>query len=63
MKRASYREAIDFIAQMDSAGNDDAHDPQVVSELITCLLVAEIFQVDPHKVGTDVVRARRRSDG
>lgn len=63
MKRASYRHAIEWIAQMDSAADDTAHDPQVVSELVTSLLVADIFDVEPLKVGADVVRERRIAHG
>lgn len=62
MKRASYREAIAWIALNDSAGNDDALDPQVVSELITSVLVAELFDVPMEKVGEDVVRWRKKND-
>jgi hypothetical protein len=58
MKRASYRDAIDWIAQMDSAGDDGADDPQTVSELVSAAMIAELFGVDPIKVGTDVVRRR-----
>lgn len=58
MKRASYREAIDWVAQMDSAGDDDALDPEVVGNLITAILVADIFGVESERVGKDVVRRR-----
>lgn len=62
MKRASYREAIDWIANMDSGGDDDADDPEVVRLLITSQLVADIFDVDDLKVGQDVVRRRKKLD-
>ena len=59
LKRASYRDAIDWIAQMDSAGDDDAMDPEVASSLITAVLVADIFGASAEKVGRDVVRRRQ----
>lgn len=58
MKRASYRDAIDFIAWNDSAADDGARDPERVAELVTSGLVAEIFDVPSEKVGADVVRRR-----
>jgi len=60
VKRASYRAAIAWIAEFDSAGDDNALDPVAVSELITAQLVADIFGVEPAKVGRDVVRYRER---
>lgn len=62
MKRASYRHAIDWIAQMDSAGDDGADDPKTVSELVSAQLVAEIFGVGDERVGHDVVMRRRALD-
>lgn len=62
MKRASYREAIDWIAQMDSAADDDALDIEKVGELITSVLVADIFGVTAGRVGVDVVRRRKAID-
>lgn len=60
MKRASYREAIRWIAENDSAADEGAADPNIVSELVSAVLVAEIFDVDSLRVGTDVVRARHQ---
>ena len=60
MKRASYRNAVEWIALMDSAADNDALDPLTVSELVTVGLVADIFDVDPHKIGADIVRYRKR---
>lgn len=59
MKRASYREAIDWIAQMDSCADPDALEPEIVQDLITSALVATIFDVESIKVGNDVVRRRQ----
>jgi len=60
MKRASYRYAVAWIAENDSAGDDNALDPEVVSELITAQLVADLFDVPPEKVGRDIVRYRKK---
>ena len=60
MKRASYKDAIDWIAHMDSAGDDDALEVESVQHLITAVLVADIFDVPQEKVGQDVVNRRIR---
>ena len=62
MKRASYREAVQWVAENDSAGDPDALDPQVAGGLITAALVADIFGVPDAKVGEDIVRARRKAN-
>jgi hypothetical protein len=63
MRRASYRNAVDFIAQNDEAGiGDDAYDPERVAELVTSILVADIFGVEAERVGRDVVRRREQLD-
>ncbi len=59
MKRASYREAIRWVANNDSGGEDDALIPYVVGDLITAALVADIFGVSTDRVGVDVVRYRK----
>lgn len=58
MKRASYREAVTWIAENDSTADSDANDPDVVGYLVSSVLVADIFGVEPEKVGRDVVRKR-----
>lgn len=60
MKRASYRDAIDWVAQNDSAADDKADDPQTVSELVSSQLVADVFGVESIRVGRDVVRRRKQ---
>jgi hypothetical protein len=57
MKRASYRHAIAWVAD-----NDDPteRDPGEVAYQISSLLVADIFGVEPERVGRDVVRFRHR---
>lgn len=62
MKRASYRDAIDWVAQMDSPADDGSLDPEEVQGLVSSLLVADIFGVPNEKVGRDVVRRRRALD-
>ncbi len=56
-KRASYRDAVDFIAQ-----NDDAEelDPESVTGSLTVVLVASIFGTDAEHVARDVVRLRKQ---
>ena len=60
MKRASYREAINWIAENDSAGDDDALDPDTAGSLVSSVLVADIFDVPSEKVGRDIVAQRRK---
>lgn len=55
MKRASYRDAIDWVAQNDCPGDDG--DP---AELVSACLVADIFGVSREKVGADVARLRKK---
>jgi hypothetical protein len=59
MKRASYRDAIAWIAANDSDGDPDRLDPEQVGLLVTSTLIADIFEVGREKVGRDVVRKRR----
>ncbi len=62
MKRASYKEAIAWVALNDSGGDDDALIPEEVKHLITAALVADIFGVDQSKVGEDIVKYRKKFD-
>lgn len=48
-----------MVAFNDSAGDLDALDPEVVSGLTTVVLVADLFEVEPEKVGRDVVKFRK----
>lgn len=63
MKRASYREAIAWIAANDGAGDDEALDPVHCSEIVSAVLVADLFDVPNEKVGADIVRARQQERG
>lgn len=69
MKRASYREAIDWIARNDNAGDDmpleiypdaeaNAEIRGAIRGYISTSLVADLFGVDTDRVARDVVRAR-----
>lgn len=60
MKRASYKEAIAWVAMNDSAGDGDALNPDQVKFLITAILVADIFDVTLEKVGKDIVSFRKK---
>jgi hypothetical protein len=61
MRRASYKHAVQWIADNDSAGDDDALNPDAVAYLVTTLLVSDIFGVDEIKVGYDIVQQRKRN--
>jgi hypothetical protein len=60
MKRASYREACEWIAANDNAGNGD--DEEAVAGYVSTLLVADLFGVEPGRVGRDVMRRRKRQE-
>jgi hypothetical protein len=60
MKRASYREAVAWIAQNDEPEDGDADN---VAGYISTTLVADIFGVDQERVGRDVVRYRVKHCG
>lgn len=62
MKRASYREAVAWIALNDETCGPEAQDPKEVETLISVALVADIFGVDVQKVAADVVRYRQKND-
>lgn len=56
MKRASYREACQWIALNDSAGDDDDD----VQGFVTTALIADLFGVSDEKVAADVIRLRKK---
>ena len=60
MKRASYREAVEWIAQNGGAGDNERLEVDEVSFLVSSVLVADIFDVEPQRVGRDVVRKRKQ---
>lgn len=59
-KRASYREAVAWIAHNDEAGSDDALAPEWVSVYVTVGLVADIFRKNQETVAADVIRYRHK---
>lgn len=59
MKRASYREAVQWIAVNDEPTD---RDPEDIAYYISTVLISDIFGVTPERVARDVVRARERMD-
>lgn len=62
MKRASYRHAVALIALNDSSGDDDNRDVNTVSELVSVVIVADIFGVTVLKLAEDIVRYRNKHE-
>jgi hypothetical protein len=58
--RARYRDAIDWIARYDSAGDNDALDPECAGALITACLVADVFGKTNEQVGQAIVARRKK---
>lgn len=58
MKRASYRQAVEWIALNDNTGGGERADE--IASYVSTLLVADLFGVEPEKVGKDIERARVR---
>lgn len=57
MPRASYRHGVAWIALNDEP---DTRDPEIVSDLISTLLLADLFDKPPLDVARAVVRYRER---
>lgn len=56
MKRASYRNAVNWIAWNDNAGcGEGAED---IGSYVSSVLIAEIFDVPSSRVGKDIERIR-----
>lgn len=55
----TYRTAVEWIARNDSPADHGARDPARVAELVTSLLVADLFGLPPAVVGRAVVARRR----
>lgn len=62
MKRASYREGIEWIALNDEVGDDEALNEAVVATYISTCLLADLFGVTVERVAEDVVRRRYKID-
>lgn len=60
MKRASYREAVRWIADNDEDGG--SAEVQDVAIYVTVMLIADIFGVDNTKVAADVLRERAKRE-
>ena len=60
MKRASYREAVEWIAWNDEP---DEREVDVVIGYASVVLIADIFRVEHRKVAEDVVRKREKDVG
>lgn len=58
MKRASYREGVDWIAQNDNAGEGD--DTDVIAGYISTLLLADLFGVEPGQAAVDINNRRAK---
>jgi len=59
VKRRGYRYGVAWIAL-----NDDPleTDPEAISGLISVLLLADLFSVEPERVAQDVIRFRRKEE-
>ena len=57
MKRASYREGVEYIALND---DPDTTDPEVVMGMISVGLLSALFGVTHDRVASDVVRFREK---
>jgi len=59
-KSKNYKKAIAWIAENDEAGvGEDAMDPIIVGELVTSMLVGDVFNIPYEVVGADVVKLRK----
>lgn len=58
--RASYANAIDWIARNDDPGSKDAFNPAALQGMITVLLVADIWRSDAARVAGHVVARRHQ---
>lgn len=56
LKRASYRDGVDFIAM-----NDEPHDLDVeqIASYTTVVLMAQLFGTTEEKIAADILRIRR----
>jgi hypothetical protein len=60
MKRASYRQGVDWIARFDASRDGDSEG--VIACYITTTLLADLFDIPPERVARDVARVRARLD-
>jgi hypothetical protein len=62
MKRASYREAVAWIAFNDGNGDTERLDEKHCAYLTSTCLIADLFGVPNERVGKDIVRYRAKED-
>jgi hypothetical protein len=58
MKRASYKSGIEWVAFNDEP---NVNDLEFVSQLVSVLLLADLFETHPEKVAIDVIFTRNKS--
>ncbi len=59
MKRASYREAVEWIAWNDDGA--DGPNVEVIDAYVSTALVADLFGVETMKVARDIARHREKN--
>jgi len=57
MKRASYREAVQWIADNDEPEDRDV---EAIAGYVSTLLIADLFDVEPERIARDVAKYRAR---
>jgi hypothetical protein len=57
MRRASFRAGVAWIAMNDEPSMAEV---EQVAELISVMLLADLFEVEPERVARDVIRYRRK---
>ena len=62
-KRASYRHGVQWIADEDEAGSDDARNMEEVAGYVSTLLLADLFGKPPAEVASEIVRYRMENPG
>jgi hypothetical protein len=60
MKRASYREAVEWIALNDSLGDAAVDTRDTIAGFISVCIIADIFDVSRGRVADDVMRYREK---
>lgn len=59
LRRPSYKKGLEWIAENDEPGQVN---PQIVSESISVLLLADLFCREPFDVAISVVKRRKERD-
>lgn len=62
MKRASYREGVEWIALNDENGGPEALDPEMVRSYVSVALLSDLFGVESERIAKDVIRYRKKHD-